>query len=240
MNATAILNQAKTDFGTSKLIMVDQVIRKFLGRVANDPMLYRVLVDCNRGFDYEGEKKKATVHDRFGVRFVLPRNRHTVVALVTGLLYEFDKKEGGSVVNFVLKHFNSDATHLSYQRFLEEVIYPYLAAFADLTAPVVPEEDPPETAPTTVPEAVREEAENWVKRLLDLVIGDNDTYESERKEMILMLNGLTYVLGEQNALLIPIVWTGLKNTFGDYPRGERELQELERVLFNYGVLGSCS
>lgn len=235
MNADSFLRTMELNFKESRLILVERVISSFLEGVANDPKLYEILVESNRGFDYQCELQKAIVRERYSARFSLPQNRHVLVALVTGILYEFDKKTR-SLVDFVTKYYPSDGSHQSYLKFLDGVIFPYIKAFRELLNPVAPEPERQEANSQPLPDQAKEDAEQWAKCLLKKVIADNEPDESDRNEMTTMIHGFLYVLDTHNPLLIKIVWIGLKNTFGNYQQGFTELKALEAVLLDYGVL----
>lgn len=236
MNAESFLRTMELNFKESRLILVERVIASFLEGVANTPRLYEIVVASNHKFDYQSELQKAVVHEHYADRFSLPQNRHVVVALVTGLLYEFDRKTR-SLVDFVTRFYPADGSHQSYLKFLDGVICPYIRAFRELLNPVAPEPEVPEADSKHLPDQAKEDAEQWAKCLLKKVIADNEPDESDRNEMITMINGFLYVLDTHNPLLIKIVWIGLKNTFGNYPQGFTELKALEAVLLDYGVLG---
>ena len=232
-------NECINAFFNSRLIIVDRTIADFLSTVVSTPELMQIVTECVRTTNFDRELNNAMERDNLGMRFRLPHNKRHVIALVTGLLTEFDRKNM-SIVDFVTKFYPADASHTSYMSFCEEVLRPYADAFRALLIG----EDPDESKATVADERsarplndkAKEDADYWLRTLIDAVIAMNDIPEDYRREAVTMIKGLLYALDLGNPILIKLVWIGLKNTLGLYNLCMRELKEIETILLNYGVI----
>ena len=225
-------------FYSSRLIIVDKAISEFLKTLASDNSYMEVLADATKTADYRQEFNKAIVNDENGVSFRLPMNKRHVIALVVGLLLEFDRKDL-SIIEFVRKFYPAEASHDSYLAFCEQVIKPFSEAFKSV---YVGEEDT--YSSTTIADLeekpfndkAREECDYWLRLVIDGIISDNGFTPAERKDFITMVKGLMYVTELQNPLLIKLNWLGIKYALGNRKCVYRELKEVETILINYGVI----
>ena len=133
-------NECINAFFNSRLIIVDRTIAEFLSTVVSTPELMQVVTECARTFNFKRELSNAVESDNLGTRFMLPHNKRHVVALVTGLLNEFDRKNM-SIVDFVTGFYPADASHTSYMSFCENVLRPYAEAFRSLLIGEDPDEN---------------------------------------------------------------------------------------------------
>lgn len=233
-----IFNNAIAGFYSSRLIIVEREISKFLRIIAETPELYDIITDCGKRVSYGAEFEKAVAKSDTGAKFTMPKDRRRVISLVTGLLLDFDRKDL-SIVDFVTKFYPADTSHESFINFLDDIITPYREAFTTLitgepSAVTVAMKE--ELSVIPFPDAVKEDCDFWLRSLLDIVYGDSITEEAKRREFILVINGLLHASELRNPMLIKVIWIGLKNTFGYYKPGIRELKELESLLRNYGVI----
>ena len=235
--ALTTFNNAVNAFYSSRLIIVDRTISAFLSEIVANSELFNVLTDCTRATNFQAEFNKAITRDGFGMSFVLPHNKRHLVALITGLLFEFDKKSL-SIVEFVTKFYPQESSHASYMAFCDKVITPYADAYRYMLAPAeVEEEVVVEDKPVELlPEKVAEDCDYWLRQMLDTIAGDNAMGEITRKDGTSLVKGLLYVLETLNPLLIKLVWLGLKNTLGNQQSVLRALKEVQSVLINYGVI----
>ena len=232
-------NECINAFFNSRLIIVDRTIAEFLSTVVSTPELMQVVTECARTFNFKRELSNAVESDNLGTRFMLPHNKRHVVALVTGLLNEFDRKNM-SIVDFVTGFYPADASHTSYMSFCENVLRPYAEAFRSLLIGEDPDENKAavadERSASPINDKAKEDADYWLRVLIDNVIALNDVPDDYRREAVTMLKGMLYALELSNPLLIKLIWIGLKNTLGIYKLGMRELKEIETILLNYGVI----
>lgn len=240
MDNDKILQQFNTEingFFTSRLILVDKVINKYLRYVAATPKILEIVAESAKINSYETLYNKAMKYESSGSRFVLPDNRKQIITLVTGLLFDFDNKNL-SIIDFITKFYPSETVRESYVDFCEKLITPYAEAIRYYCADV-PQElnclDEEDEKPVAFPDKAKEELHFWIAEITNLVIGDNTLPEAQRKEFMIELNGMRYASETGNAVLMNIVWVGLKNTLGDYKAAFRELKEVGTILLNYGV-----
>jgi hypothetical protein len=237
--ALQFLRASEHEFCESRLILVERVISGFLQGLTENPDLLAILEDCAKSASYPSEYKKAVSRDGVGSYLLLPQGTKQMISLVTGLMYEFDNGTI-SIVDFVTKFFPSDSSNASYGMFCERIIKPYFDAFTrrlkgepDTVSETLAEKL---QTPYSFPDKAKEDCEHWLKALLDIAAGDNNTPEDKRREYIEMIKGMIYVLEGRNPLLIKLLWTGLKNTLGNFRPGRRELSEIKNILTVYGVL----
>ena len=231
-------NDAIGAFYSSRLIIVDKAISDFLRTLASDNSYMEVLADATKTADYKQEYQKAIVNDENGISFRLPANKRHVIALVVGLLLEFDRKDL-SIIEFVRKFYPREASHDSYLAFCEQVIKPFGEAFKSV---YVGEEDT-YSASTIVDleekpfnDKAKEESDYWLRLVIDGIMSDNGFTNVERKDFITMVKGLMYVTELANPLLIKLNWLGIKYALGNRKSVYRELKEVETILINYGVI----
>lgn len=235
--ALTTFNNAINAFYSSRLIIVDRTISAFLSEIVANSELFDVLTDCTRATNFQVEFNKAITRDDKGISFVPPHNKRHLVALITGLLFEFDKKSL-SVVEFVTKFYPQESSHASYLAFCDKIITPYAEAYRSmLTLPNAIEETIEKDKPIELlPGKVAEDCDYWLRQMLDTIAGDNAMDELTRREGTTLVKGLLHVLESLNPLLIKLVWLGLKNTLGNQQSVLRALKEVQSVLINYGVI----
>ena len=231
-------NDAINAFYSSRLIIVDKAIAEFLKTIASDNSFMEVLADATKTADYRQEYQKAIVNDVNGLSFRLPMNKRHVIALVVGLLLEFDRKDL-SIIEFVRKFYPAEASHDSYLAFCEQVIKPFSEAFKSVylgeeetysTSTIADREEKPFN------DKAKEETDYWLRLVIDGIMSDNSFTNVERKDFITMIKGLMYVTELANPLLIKLNWLGIKYSLGTRKSIYRELKEVETILINYGVI----
>ncbi len=232
-------NDAVNAFYGSRLIIVDKVISGFLSTLVGTPELIELVSECAKTTNFRLEYNNAVMTDRTGKAvFRLPRNPRHVVALVVGLLFEFDKKSI-SIVDFVTRFYPHEASHDSYLEFLDSVITPFANAFRKLLTgdalDVVDEENDVPSSPNTLNAKAREDCDCWVRMLMDAVIAENDIADELRADAVTLIKGMMYALDSGNPIVVRLVWIGLRNTLSIARIGGRELKEIENILVNYGI-----
>lgn len=233
-------NDAINAFYNSRLIIVDKVISGFLSTIVGTPELIELVSDSAKTSNFRLEYNNAVGVDRSGNPvFRLPHNPRHIVALVVGLLFEFDKKTI-SIVEFVTKFYPAEASHDSYLAFLDAVIKPFAEAFrklltGDKTIETIADNasDAPRRA---LDEKAREECDYWVRMLMDSVIASNNISDELRLDSVTMIKGMLYALDTGNPIIIKLVWIGMRNTLNIGNIGNRELNEIETILANYSLI----
>lgn len=223
---------------SASLITADSAISNLLNTLTSIPQLFDVLKECNRDFDFKSGFHIATNTDGSG-KLVLPIGKRQTVALVTGILFGFDRHEL-SIVDFIMSRFPAANHTASYLRFLQEVIDPYEKAFLEcLTkgAVAIDEAVSDEVAPVTrFPDNAQEDVEVYLNELRSEIALMNSVSDAERAELSTVVNGMEYIVESKNPLLIKIGFLGLKNSFALYGAVPRQIAGIEEVLKLFGVL----
>ena len=118
---------AVDDLEKSTLIYVDLRVRTILKCVAYYDEFKNVLAICNRGFDYAAEKSRALGQIGDTAVFRLPKDQKHVVALISGMLVEFDAGNM-DVIGFAMTYFPAKTKQDSFLQFCAKVIEPFKRA----------------------------------------------------------------------------------------------------------------
>ena len=213
----------------NKFIMSGQSIADILKFIAASPELMGYVSSCNSGVDYRKELSDALA----GGYLRLPRDSRVAVALVTGLLFDFDRKVIG-LYQFLCTYFKDDDINKSFASFCNRVITPYLLAFKDvLDGGEV--EDKPESA-VLVEDSVRDTIVPYIGALTEAIMSDDALDDDKRNTYVTMLEGLYLALENSGAKLVKVVWLGLKAIMGDYRNGASYLKSIENVMRSYAML----
>ncbi|HHX49267.1 MAG TPA: hypothetical protein GX709_02625 [Clostridiales bacterium] len=235
-NTLDILNELIVSFYSSRLIIVDKVISKFLKTLVENKELFEILSDCVNAYDYETEYQNALTTTDNKTTFLLPRSRRKTIALVSGLLFEFDNKSK-NIIDFVTTFFPAETSHESYIKFLDNIITPFADSFAMLlTTNYDLPEIKPETQNEIFPDAAKEQCTYWLTQLSDSIISSNKIDEQTRNDALELIKGMFHMMEMQNPTFIKYVWIGLKNTLKSEKSCTREIQEINTVLYNYAVI----
>ncbi len=237
-NLTAF-NEALNAFYSSRLIIVDKVISDFLKVLAQDASYMEILADSARTINFQQEFQKALTSTENGLAFRLPQSKRHIISLVTGLLFEFDKKNI-SVIEFVRRFFPDEVSHNSYIAFCDEIIKPFGVAFTSVylgdTEDSISSKSITDLASNPISEKSIEEINYWLSLIIEGVISDNSFEPRHRDDSITLVKGMMYVITLQNPLLIKLNWIGLRYTLGIRNSFFRELKEVEAILMTYGVI----
>lgn len=234
-------NGAINAFYDSRLIIVDKVISGFLSTVVDTPDLIELVSDCAKTSNFRLEFNNAVTVDKNGnPLFRLPHNPRHTVALVVGLLFEFDKKSM-SMVEFVTKFYPAESSHDSYLAFLDNVMTPFADAFlkllvGDRSIETIADNATDRSVPKVLNEKAREDCDYWVRMLMDAVIAANGVSDELREDSITMIKGMLYALDTGNPIIIKLVWIGMRNTLNIGNIGNRELNEIEAILVSYFII----
>ncbi len=232
-------NDSLNAFFLSRLVIVDKTISDFLKMLVNEPSFMELVKESARTTSFKQEYQNSIVNDENGLSFKLPMNKRHIVALVVGLLFEFDKMDI-SVIDFVRKFYPREQSHDSYLAFCDGVIRPFGEAFRSLYLGEVDDNLPSsesivvENKPFN--EKAKEEIDYWLNLIMGGMIGDYTYSKDEQKELRTLIQGMSYVCSLADPLLIKLTWIGLKNTLGNHKSIYRELKEVESILITYGVI----
>lgn len=235
--AFARFNAAAQAFNASHIIIVDKALSSFLETLVSTPELFAVVSEAAKTVSYKTEYANAFTRSKNGVSFVLPGNKRHAVALVLGLLYDFDRRVL-SISDFVTRYFPAETPLGSFKRFCSEIMEPFAEAFRTLLTEES-EEEPAEEVPQILPPfggTAKEDCDGWLRSLLERAVGDNSLGEDLRDDAVTMIKGLLFALDGGNPTIIKLVFIGLKYTLGARNAYLGELKAIETVLSLYGVL----
>lgn len=236
-NILDLFNQKINSFYSSRLIIIDKQISELLQILVSKEEYLKIVVESAEAYDYSIELKNATSSETT-LMFTMPHSRRKIVSLVTGLLYEFDNKTK-NVVDFITSFYPAETTHASYIKFLDNIISPFAHAFTML---ITTENDVLEVVADkpiqNLNDLAKEQCGYWLTQLSDTLLANNKIDEQTRDDALELIRGLYYVLELQDANLIKYVWIGLKNVLREDKSCVREMQEINSMLFNFGLIDS--
>lgn len=226
------LSEHCTRIRDGKYVMSGNTISQLLKYVASQPALLGYIEKCNYGFRYAGELEEATS----GGIFKLPLGSRKIVALVTGLLFEFDR---GSINmhNFIKKFYRSSDIDAAFDMFANSVIMPYALAFKSVlsgesdadNAEIVDDDK-------AVSSTVREQVLPVIIAFTEAVAADNNLSDEAREDYFVMLEGLYYAFELARAKMVKVVWTGLNAVMRDYKGANSYIRSIRKILEQYAVI----
>ncbi len=214
----------------SKFIMSSNCIASILKVIASVPCLTNYLIKCSQDFSFDAAFNQATKTSKFQ----LPDDSKTTVALVTELLFRFDRKEI-DLTKFIKIYFPEKNFEGSYKAFCQEVIAPYLLSYST----IIHEEDVEDAkkdANVGAFDAARTQVTQYILALTEKVTADESLKEEKRNDYILMLNGLYYAFEKDSAKMIKVVFIGLKSVMASYKQGASYILAIEKILESYAVI----
>lgn len=213
----------------NKFLLSAQYIAEVLRYIASTPELIGYVSTCNAGVDYRACLSEATA----GGSFRLPKDSKAAVALVTGLLYDFDRKVIG-LHQFLRTYFKADDIDKSYALFCNKVVTPYLLAFKGVLDDGEVDESGGVDRPAE--DSVRDTIVPYIAALTETVMSDASLDDDVRDSYVTMLEGLYLALESSGVKLIKVVWMGMKAVMGDYRGGASYLKSIEKIMHSYAML----
>ena len=236
-DAYRLFDEAVTALINSKFIVTQKPVSDLLRCLMYSDLLRAFVTDCKKGVDYEGELKAAIAETETGYAFVLPKGNKRLIALVTGMLRDFDS--GNRTVSAFLNDFYPDATdnHERYRLFCENVLEPYRNAFRqsflyDIDEPARGSED--ERA--KIGDAIIQNSVPYFAALRTVFLGDNKLPTKKREDLIYLTDGLYYALEKGDTRIIKTVWTALKLLLADNKKAERKFSDITDFLALYALI----
>ena len=214
----------------SKFIMSSNCIASILKVIASVPCLTNYLIKCSQDFSFDAAFNQATKTSKFQ----LPDDSKTTVALVTELLFRFDRKEI-DLTKFIKIYFPEKNFEGSYKAFCQEVIAPYLLSYSTIMREE-DVEDAKKDANVGAFDAARTQVTQYILALTEKVTSDESLKEEKRNDYILMLNGLYYAFEKDSAKMIKVVFIGLKSVMASYKQGASYILAIEKILESYAVI----
>ncbi len=216
-----------------RYVMSGNTIAALLKYIASQPVLLAAIERCNYGFGYANALDTALA----GGTFKLPLGSRKIVALITGLLFEFDR---GSVNmhNFIKTYYRSSDIGVSFDMFCTSVITPYCMAFNNVLSGDDDDLDSGEIVDDNRPvrAGVKEQIIPLIISLTELVAADNTLDEECKEEYFTMLDGLYYSFELSRSKMIKVVWTGMNALMRDYKSAGAYLRGIHEILERYSVI----
>lgn len=222
----------------SKLIMFNAGLSNLLTYIARNKSLMDFIKDCNIAVDYRKEYYEATNLMNATASFKMPTDNRKIIALVTGILFDIDRGEI-ELYKFLKTYFDMGDINACYDRFVEQIIFPYCEAFIDYVNDVPLKLNvnyEPRQEQKTSFEIISEQILPFIESIYVAVYGDNKLSEEQRADFVVILEGFCYALEQENSALIRYLWIGLKNTLKDYHPATKYIGGIKIVLTNYGII----
>lgn len=225
---------ALDDLQTSGLIMADKKIRSVLKCLAYYSEFRTVLAYCNEGFDYAAEKRKAL--QKAGDYHVLrlPTNPKTLVPLVAGLMVEFDDGTE-DFITFCSDYYPAAGRQESMEACCNDMMERFKLALVSLVVDGVKEEAPlVERTVEFAPEGLQKQTEYLLVAMVRAV-DESALPETDRKELLLMLEGYSAALDTRDTLMIKALWLGVKRALISCRMCPKEIAAMDELLRLYLV-----
>lgn len=225
---------ALDDLQNASLIMTDKKIKAVLKCLAYYDEFRTVLTYCNKGFDYSAEKKKALSKAGDYRVLRLPKTPKALVAFVAGLLVEFDDGTE-DFLTFCGEYFPAVSRQDSLEECYQGLFEPFKLALVSLVVEGVKEEVP--MVERTVEFAANGLQEQTEYLLVALVrqVNEASLNETDRKDLLVMLEGFSAALDTRDTLMIKAVWLGVKRALASLKMCAKEIAAVGELLRLYLV-----
>ena len=236
-DAYRLFDEAVTALINSNFIITQKPITDLLRCLVFSDQLRAFLTECKKGVDYETELAAAVGKNEAGYIFLLPKSNKRIIALVTGLLRDFDTGTR-SLSSFMRDFCPANDNNARYALFCENVLLPYKKAFRQSFLYDIDSTDQgsePEQR-VTIGEAVLESCAPLFAALRTVFLGDNKLSQKLREDLIFLTDGLYYALEKGDARMIKCVWTGLKLALAGNKKAERKFSDITEFLALYALI----
>jgi len=236
-DAFRLFDEAVKALTNSNFIITQKPITDLLRCLVFSDKLQTFVSECLRGVDYETELANAISKTETGYAFTLPRSNKRIIALVTGLLSDFDKGDR-SLTTFIREFYPAPDNNQRYKLFCDNVLVPYHRAFRQSFLYDIDNADASSGDESTgaISEPALEQAAGLLSALRTIFLGDNKLSEKKREDLIYLTDGLYYSLEKGDARIIKTVWTGLKLALTGYKKADRKFSDLTEFLALYALL----
>jgi len=236
-DAYRLFDEAVTAITTTNFIITEKPITDLLRCLIYSDALRAFVIDCKKGVDYEAELAAAVTETENGYAFLLPKSNKRIIALVTGLLHDFDTG-ARSLTSFIQNFWPNVDNNTKYRLFCETIILPYKKAFRQSFLFDIDEMDAvtePETS-IAISDSVIENAAPLFAALRTVLVEDNKLNSKRRDAMISLTDGLFYALEKGNARIIKTIWTGLSLALEGNRKAERKFSDISEFLALYALI----
>ena len=236
-DAFRLFDEAVTALINSNFIITQKPITDLLRCLIFSEQLRAFVTDCKKGVDYEAELTAAVGQNEAGYVFLLPKSNKRIIALVTGLLRDFDTGTR-SLTSFMRDFCPADDNNARYKLFCENVLLPYKKAFRQsfLYDIDTAEHGAEPERRAVIGETVLESAAPLFASLRTVFLGDNKLSQKKREDLIYLTDGLYYALEKGDVRMIKTVWTGLKFALAGYKKAERKFSDISEFLALYALI----
>ncbi|MBQ9369971.1 MAG: hypothetical protein IJU10_02730 [Clostridia bacterium] len=236
-DAFRLFDEAVKALINSNFIITQKPITDLLRCLVFSDKLQAFVSECLRGVDYEAELASAIAKTETGYAFILPKSNKRIIALVTGLLSDFDKGDR-SLTTFIREFYPAPDNNQRYKLFCDNVLMPYHRAFRQSFLYDIDNADTAygDEGAKVIGEAALEQAAGILSALRTIFLGDNKLSEKKRADLIYLTDGLYYSLEKGDARIIKTVWTGMKLALAGIKKAEKKFSELTEFLALYALL----
>ena len=236
-DAYRLFDEAVTALTTTNFIITEKPITDLLRCLVYCDELRLFIIDCKKGVDYETELATAvTEAEGGGYLFILPKSNKRIIALVTGLLHDFDTGVR-SLTSFIQNFWPNVDNNTRYRYFCESILLPYREAFrASFLGETTDAEQPESDRNFTISDSVLENAAPLFSALRTVFAGDNKLTERKREALISLTDGLYYALEKGDCRIVKTVWTGLWLALDGNKKAERKFSDISEFLALYSLI----
>lgn len=236
-DAYRLFDEAVTALINSNFIITQKPITDLLRCLIFSDQLRAFITECKKGVDYESELTAAVGQNETGYVFILPKSNKRIIALVTGLLRDFDTGTR-SLTSFMRDFCPAPDNNDRYKLFCDNVLLPYKKAFRqsflyDIDSTEQGSE-PEQRA--VISETVLESGSPLFAALRTVFLGDNKLSQKKREDLIFLTDGLYYALEKGDVKMIKTVWTGIKLALSGYKKAERKFSDISEFLALYALI----
>ena len=235
-DAYRLFDEAVTALTTTNFIITEKPITDLLRCLIYSDLLRAFVTDCKKGVDYESELATAVRETESGYAFVLPKSNKRVIALVTGLLHDFDTG-ARSLTSFIQSFWPGVDNNTKYRLFCENILLPYKKSFRQSFLSDIDDMEQAEADNTvTISDSVLESAAPLFAALRTVFVEDNKLSQKKREDLTALTDGLFYALEKGNAKIIKTVWIGLKLALDGNKKAERKFSDISEFLALYALI----
>jgi len=236
-DACRLFDEAVTALINSNFIITQKPITDLLRCLIFSEQLRAFISECTKGVDYEAELESAVSETEAGSVFTLPKSNKRIIALVTGLLRDFDTG-ARSLTSFMYRFCPANDNNERYSLFCNNILLPYKKAFRQSFLFDIDSTDkgPDPDRQTVITDTVLESAAPLFAALRTVFLGDNKLSQKKRDDLIYLTDGLYYALEKGDIKIIKTVWTGLRFALAGYKKAERKYSDISEFLALYALI----
>lgn len=216
-----------------KFIMSKDRIASILRLLASNEDMIELIKACNKHFNYNAELRQCKGGSIKGKQFKLPTQAEKVVALVTGLLYDFDRKPNEFNL-FLSENFVGENPTEQFKQFYDAIIIPYKDNMITLLKQDAsrPSFGDDEEKPLLISDSIKEQLFPLIDALTTSILSASIP-ETKYQECVTVLEGFYYAIETADERLVRAMWLGAKNTILGCHVGEAYIRSIDKVFNSY-------